>query len=136
MRSKTFLNASIVTTLSFALGFVFGALYSGYLRPINLYVTGISDEEYIRIAGQTIEVQKFLKKYPSATAYVDRSGALAVDFRIDKYIGLGTNGNYLRLRIFINPRNNRPMTLKFIDCSGKLIRNNLLEYLQTEKCLE
>jgi len=66
---------------------------------------------------------------------VDGSGSLAVDFRVDKYDDAGTNVNYLRLRVFINPRNNRPTGDKFIDCFGTYVENDLLEYLQTEKCL-
>ena len=94
-------------------------------RPRTFYDTGISDEEYIEITSQTLEAQKFLEKYPNATIYVDRSGALAVDYRM----------HALRLRIFIDWRTNQPSD-KFIDCSGTYIRKNLLEYLETEKCFE
>lgn len=132
MKVKTVLTAIAVAIVFFALG----ALYWEHFRPIGLHDTGISDEEYIRIATQTIEAQEFLEKYPDATTVVDRSGRLAVDFRVDKYDNAGTNINYLRLRVFINPRNNRPTGEKFIDCSGKCVNYNLLEYLQTEKCLE
>ena len=132
MKSKT-LFITITVAILF---FILGTLYWEYFRPVNLYDTGISDEEYIRIASKTIEAQKFLEKYPNATAYVDRSGSLAADFRVDKYDDTGTNVNYLRLRVFINPRNNRLTGEKFIDCFGKYVENDLLEYLQTEKCLE
>jgi hypothetical protein len=135
MKSKTVFTTITVAVVFFILGFVLGTLYWEYLRPVNLYDTGISDEEYIRIASKTIEAQKFLEKYPNATAYVDGSGSLAVDFRVDKYDDAGTNVNYLRLRVFINPRNNRPTGDKFIDCFGTYVENDLLEYLQTEKCL-
>ncbi|RCV64875.1 hypothetical protein C5S53_06635 [Methanophagales archaeon] len=136
MKSKTVFATITVAVVFFILGFVLGTFYWEHFRPVNLYDTGISDEEYIRIASKTIETQKFLEKYPNATAYVDRSGSLAVDLRVDKYDDAGTNVNYLRLRVFINPRNNRPTGKKFIDCFGKYVENNLLEYLQTEKCLE
>jgi len=105
-------------------------LYDLY-RPRTFYDTGISDEEYIEITSQTLEAQKFLEKYPNATIYVDRSGALAVDYRVDNNM----KNRYLRLRIFIDWRTNQPSG-KFIDCSGTYIRKNLLEYLETEKCLE
>lgn len=93
---------------------------------------------------QTLEAQKFLEKYPNATAMVDRSGKLSVDFRVDKneYDASGNvvNYYYLRLRVYINPRNNRLTGEKFIDCFGKqeqkYVWNDLLGYLQTEKCLE
>ena len=100
-------------------------------RPRTFYDTGISDEEYTEIASQTLEAQKFLEKYPNATIYVDRSGALAVDYRVTNNI----KNRHLRLRIFIDWRTNQPSD-KFIDCSGTYIRKNLLEYLETEKCFE
>jgi len=106
-----------------------------FFTQINLYNTGVSDREYIEIAKQTIEVQEFLDKYPKAKTYVDRSGSLAVDFRLDKYQKNGTLLKYLRLRIFIDPQNNRSAK-RFIDCSGTVIKNNLLEYLQRERCFE
>jgi len=105
-------------------------LYDLY-RPRTFYDTGISDEEYIEITSQTLEAQKFLEKYPNATIYVDRSGALAVDYRVDNNM----KNRYLRLRIFIDWRTNQPSG-KFIDCSGTYIRKNLLEYLETERCFE
>jgi len=105
-------------------------LYDLY-RPRTFYDTGISDEEYIAIARQTLEAQTFLEKYPNATIFVDRSGALAVDYRVDNTV----KNRYLRLRIFIDWRTNQPSD-KFIDCSGTYIQENLLEYLETEKCLE
>ena len=100
-------------------------------RPRTFYDTGISDEEYTEIASQTLEAQKFLEKYSNATIYVDRSGALAVDYRVTNNI----NNKYLRLRIFIDWKTNQPSD-KFIDCSGTYIRKNILEYLESEKCLE
>jgi len=105
-------------------------LYDLY-RPRTFYDTGISDEEYIAITRQTLEAQTFLEKYPNATIFVDRSGALAVDYRVDNTV----KNRYLRLRIFIDWRTNQPSD-KFIDCSGTYIQENLLEYLETEKCLE
>jgi len=108
----------------------FYLLYDLY-RPRTFYDTGISDEEYIEIASQTLEAQKFLEKYPNATIYVDRSGRLAVDYRVTNNL----KNRHLRLRIFINWRTNQPSD-KFIDCSGTYIRKNLLEYLETEKCFE
>jgi len=105
-------------------------LYDLY-RPRNFYDTGISDEEYIEIASQTLEAQKFLEKYPNATIYVERSGALAVDYSVTNNI----QNRRLRLRIFIDWRTNQPSD-KFIDCSGTYIRKNLLEHLETDKCLE
>lgn len=125
---------TIVATVSVVL--ILGGFYILYElhKPRTFYDTGISDEEYIAITNQTMEAQKFLKKYPNATIFVDRSGALAVDYRMEKYLENGT-AKYLRLRIFIDWKTNQPSD-RFIDCSGTYIRENLLEYLETENCLE
>jgi hypothetical protein len=127
---------TLIVIISLAAVSVVLVLCGSYLlhdlnRPRTFYDTGISDEEYIEIASQTLEAQKFLEKYPNATIYVDRSGALAVDYRVTNNITI----RYLRLRIFIDWRTNQPSD-KFIDCSGTYIRKNLVEYLETEKCLE
>lgn len=106
-------------------------LLSDLYRPRTFYDTGISSDEYIEITSQTVEAQKLLEKYPNATIYVDRSGALAVDYRVSSTLQDG----YLRLRIFIDWRTNQPSDM-FIDCSGTYIRKNLLEYLETEDCFE
>ena len=92
-------------------------------------IQGLVMKEYIEITSQTLEAQKFLEKYPNATIYVDRSGALAVDYRVNTNV----YDRYLRLRVFIDWRTNQPADM-FIDCSGTYIRKNLLEYLETEDC--
>ena len=104
--------------------------------PRQFYGTDISDEEYIKIAKSTLEAQKFLEKYPEAIVEVDRSGKLAVDFRVDMRPIIETDSSlkWIRLRVFIIPKNNMPSE-KFIDCNGKVIKSNLLEYLDTENCL-
>ena len=110
-----------VVTVSYALF----TLYD-YYRPRTFYDNGVTDEEYIAITNQTVEAQKFLEKYPDAFIQVDRSGRLAVDYRI--------NGNnyteYLRLRIFIDWRNNKPEDM-FVDNSGTYIRKNIVEYIES-----
>ena len=131
MKKRTLILKVSLVAVSVVLvlcGFYF--LYDLY-RPRTFYDTGISYEEYIEIVRHTLEAQKFLEKYPNATIYVDRSGALAVDYRVTKEI----KNEHLRLRIFIDWRTNQPSD-KFIDCSGTYIRKNLLEYLETEKCFE
>ncbi len=92
----------------------------------------LSDPEYIASAKNTSEAKKFLGKYPQARIDIDRSGKLVVDFRAESQSD--PDANYIRLRVFIDPRSNQP-TNKFIDCSGQLIEANLIEYLQTERCL-
>ena len=123
----------IISVVAVSVALVLGGFYLLYhlYRPRTFYDTGISDEEYIEIASQTLEAQKFLEKYPNATIHVDRSGALAVDYRVDSNVKNG----YLRVRIFIDWRTNQPSD-RFIDCSGTYIRKNLLGYLETEKCSE
>jgi len=123
----------IVSLVAVSVVFVLCGFYLLYDlgRPRTFYDTGITDEEYIEIVSQTLEAQKFLEKYPNATIYVDRSGALAVDYRVTNNI----KNRHLRLRIFIDWKTNQPSD-KFIDCSGTYIRKNLLEYLETEKCFE
>ncbi len=95
----------------------------------------LSDEAYRKIAQETTEARLFLKKYPQATVTVDRSGALAVDFRVNAFAPTASSRvpPYLRLRVFIGPQN-RP-TLRFLDCQGRLIVKDLLDYLRTETCL-
>jgi hypothetical protein len=127
---------TLIVIVSFAAVSVVLVLCGFYLlqdlsRPRTFYDTGISDKEYIEIANQTLEAQKVLEKYPNSTIYVDRSGALAVDYRVTNNI----KNRHLRLRIFINWKTNQPSD-KFIDCSGTYIRKNLVEYLETEKCFE
>ena len=94
-------------------------------RPRTFYDTGISDEEYTEITSQTLEAQKFLEKYPNATIQVDRSGRLAVDYRVERYL----DTEYLRLRVFIDWRNNKPEEM-FVDNSGTYIRKNIVEYIE------
>lgn len=127
---------TVIIIVSFAVVSVVLVLCGFYIlhglgRPRTFYDTGISDEEYIGIANQTVEAQKFLERYPNSTVYVDRSGALAVDYRVTGNI----QNEYLRLRIFIDWKTNQPSE-KFIDCSGTYIRENLVEYLETGKCFE
>ena len=133
MEKRTFIV--IVSIAAVLVVLVLGGFYflrALYARmPRTFYDTGTSDEEYVEITNQTLEAQKFLEKYPNATIYVDRSGALAVDYRVTNTI----QDRHLRLRIFIDWRTNQPSDM-FIDCSGTYIRKDLLEYLETEKCFE
>jgi hypothetical protein len=125
--------ASLGAAVSVILGL--GGLYRLYdlYRPRTFYDTGITDAEYIAITNQTVEAQQFQQKYPNTTIFVDRRGALAVDYRVEMYQENRTV-RYLRLRIFIDWRTNQPAD-KFIDCSGTFIRKHLVEYLKTEECL-
>ena len=121
-----------ITVIAFVIGMIF--CYDLFISKVNN--EKISDEDCIKITDQTIEAQKFLEKYPDAKVYVDRSGSLAVDYRVDKYKTNDTTQSEksIRLRIFIDSKNNKPSD-KFIDCSKTIIRNDLIEYIKTEKCL-
>jgi len=96
-----------------------------YYKPRTFYDNGVTDEEYITIANQTLEAQKFLEKYPNAVIQVDRSGSLAVDYRVNTHLST----EYLRLRIFIDWRKNKPADM-FVDNSGTYIREKILEYTE------
>ncbi len=99
---------------------------NNYFNPVTFYDNGVSDEEYTAITNQTPEAKYFLGKYPNSVIQVDRSGGLAVDYRVNGHL----NSEYLRLRIFIDWRNNKPEDM-FVDNSGTYIRENILEYLET-----
>ena len=131
MKKRTLISIVSLVTASVILVLWGFYLLDDLYRPRTFYDTGISDAEYIETASQTLEAQKFLEKYPNATIYVDRSGALAVDYRVDNHV----KNKYLRLRIFVDWRTNQPSD-RFIDCSGTYVQTNLVEYLETEECLE
>ena len=125
-----------------ALFFVLGIGYWEYLRPVAIAPgpvdadtpgVELSDREYIRFAKTTSEAQAFLRKYPQARIQVERSGRLAVDFWVAPTGA--THMDYLRLRVFINPRTNHPIQ-RFIICAGRLVQHDLLDFLATEQCLQ
>ncbi|MFX0203982.1 MAG: hypothetical protein ACFFCW_48410 [Candidatus Hodarchaeota archaeon] len=119
-------NLIIIVSLAAAVVLLLGGLYilNELQKPRTFYDSGISDNEYIAITNQTMEAQKFLEKYPTTTIFVDRSGRLAVDYRVD------ADDGYIRLRVFINPTKNKPSEM-FLDINGTYIRKNILERLQT-----
>jgi len=124
-------NQNLIILVSFvAIAVVFASyalstLYD-YYQPRTFYDNGVSDEEYIAVTNQTLEAQKFLEKYPNAVIQVDRSGRLAVDYRVNTHL----SSEYLRLRVFIDWKTNKPTDI-FIDNSGTYITENLLEHLET-----
>jgi predicted RNase H-related nuclease YkuK (DUF458 family) len=82
------------------------------------------------------EVKAFLMKYPDASISVDRSGKLAVDYRVDKQIS-GDDVRTLRLRVFAG-NDARPQEV-YIDCADSknshLTYDDILNYIKTENCL-
>ena len=116
----------IISIVAFSVVFILCGFYllSDWYRPRThtFYDTGITDEEYIEIASQTLEAQKFLEKYPNATIWVERSGRLAVDYRVN------TNDAYIRLRVLIDPKKNGPSEM-FLQINGTYIRKNIIDHL-------
>jgi hypothetical protein len=107
--------------------------------PQQYYDNEVSDEEYVSIARNTQEAQAFLAKYPQAEVLVDRSGKLAVDFRMTKHPVTSTAQTWegIRLRVFIDPRTNQPAET-FLQCNNKLVQEQVIQYLEqyaeTESC--
>ncbi len=107
----------------------------------------LSDEEYVKIASSTSISKQFLQKFPDANAYVDRSGALAVDYRVDNYREIIQEGTldypstaaYIRLRVFIEPNTNIPF-YTMIECRSKKQSDdlyfNLDSYLSNKTCFD
>lgn len=82
------------------------------------------------------EVTAFLDKYPGADIQIDRSGRVAVDYRVDRVFDDGTF-EYLRLRV-LSDSNGIPQEM-FVDCYAKgqtqLTYDNIVDYIETETCL-
>lgn len=84
------------------------------------------------------EVKAFLAKYPDAGVMVDRSGRLAVDYRVDKQLSNSTDSIHtLRLRVF-SDNLGRPQEM-YVDCANdknlQLKYDDILNYVRTESCL-
>jgi len=97
----------------------------------QFYDNGVSDEEYVSSARGHPDAQAFLEMYPQAQTYVDRSGRLAVDFRVTKRPVTSTTQQWegIRLRVFIDPKTNQP-TETFAQCNDGIIRNDVQQYLE------
>jgi hypothetical protein len=100
-------------------------------KPQQFYDNGVSDEEYLSIARTHPDAHAFLEKYPQAETYVDRSGSLAVDFRVTKRPVTNTSQNWegIRLRVFIDPKTNQPIET-IIQCNNRIIKSDLRQYLE------
>lgn len=108
-------------------GFVMATVYF-LSTPRESRLAPFTDAEYIARAERSQEGRAFLAKYPEARRQVDRSGAVAVDFRVDR------GDRYLRLRIIMDAFANRALDA-FVDCSGTSVPGDPIEYLATERCL-
>src|SRR5574340_1188514 len=96
---------------------------------------GIADDVYIRIADGAAESQAFLRQFPEAEILVDRSSKLAVDYRFTQFQPTSTEQSWqgIRLRIFIDPRDNR-VDDSFIQCSDQngstIVEEELIAFIE------
>jgi hypothetical protein len=100
-------------------------------QPQQFYDNGVSDEEYVSIASGHDDAQAFLELYPQAETYVDRSGRLAVDFRVTTRPVTSTTQQWegIRLRVFLDPRTNQP-TETFVQCNERITKKNVRQYVE------
>lgn len=114
------------------------------LWPRQYFDNGVSDEEYIHIAGETKEAQAFLNQFPEAEILVDRNSKLAIDFQFDKVLPATTEQAWegIRLRVFVNPES-KCTEDTIIQCDDQSARSNFVEvelieyieqYSQSQSC--
>ncbi len=123
---------------------VAGILWGSYYYVDHLFdqpsEEELPNEILIRNTEILEEVNVFLEKYPNARVQIDRSGRLAVDYRVstpskenNSYVD-----PYLRLRVLLNSEG-EPEEM-FVDCyngqSSNITRDNIVNYLKAETCLE
>jgi hypothetical protein len=128
----------VISALVIAVG-IFSGLY--YLDNLSNLPTEeeLPNEILIRNTEGLEEVKLFLEKYPDAHIKVDRSGQLAVDYRISQPPKENNSSvaPYIRLRVFLNS-NGDPDGM-FVDCwdgqRNNMERDNIVSYLKTETCL-
>ncbi len=91
----------------------------------------IPDEEVIAIARSHPMAQAFLELHPEPEILIDRSGALAVDFRVTTRRPRDTTDLWqgIRLRVFVDPRSRQP-TKTLIQCDTTVVEKNVEEYLE------
>jgi hypothetical protein len=103
------------------------------------YDDEVPDREYAEIAQEHPHAQAFLERYPEAETHVDRSGRLAVDFRVTRRVPTDTTQNWegVRLRVFIDPDTKQPADT-FLQCDERILKDNVLrhldEYFTTQAC--
>jgi|GEM_PF-5834411 len=96
----------------------------------------LPDQVIIDNQKNLAEVKALLDKYSNETKIsVDRSGRLAVDYRVENPI----TDQYLRLRVFSDSEGN-PQQEMFVDCydgsNSKIEYQNLVNYIGSETCVE
>lgn len=63
MKLRRFLTILLLCSIA-VISFVLGLFFHEYFTRVDLRQIAISDQEFIRIAQETVEAQKFLGKYP------------------------------------------------------------------------
>jgi hypothetical protein len=131
--------AIVISVLAILVGILSGL----YFLNVRQYIPSeeeLPNEDLIRKTEALEEVKIFLAKYPDALIEIDRSGRLAVDYRVSKQSkeqNLEVDP-YLRLRVLLNSEG-EPVEM-FVDCwngqSNSIERDNIVSYLKTETCLE
>lgn len=118
--------ALLLIVISIAILIVGGLYYVHLVLPESGKVDyALTDEEYVGLANKTIEAQFFLRRHPDSTILVDRSGRLAVDYRVEM------NDSYVRLRVLIDHERNEVSEM-FLDINGTYIHENILDNLHVQ----
>jgi hypothetical protein len=73
----------LVALVIAATGFVLATAYF-LTTPLEYRLAPFTDQEYIARAERTEQARALLAKHPDARRSVDRSGAVAVDFRVEQ----------------------------------------------------
>ncbi len=124
MRNRTCLSLLVVCTVLLMAA-------SCASKPEQYYDTGVSDAEYVDIAREHPHARAFLERYPLAETYVDRSGRLAVDFRVDRRPVTESTQSWegIRLRVFLSPQTMQP-TETLLQCDERILTHDVLGYLE------
>jgi hypothetical protein len=121
----------------------------------------LPDETIISNQKDLKEVKAFLNKYPNASMWVERSGSLEAYYQVDnsskypnatqewddksgRYVVIDNNGttigDYRSLTLSVSVDDEGKPQEMWVQCwtpdSGPLIRENILNYIETETCLE
>ncbi|GIU72905.1 MAG: hypothetical protein KatS3mg003_2384 [Candidatus Nitrosocaldaceae archaeon] len=111
--------------------FILIASVSIYMLIKEYLIDSIPDKQLLNYAEELDEVKTFLNRYPNAYTIIDRSGSLAIDYRVD------SNNEYIRLRVTIDPLTNRVDDI-FVECynnKSEVVRDNIINYINTKECI-
>ena len=137
LQSKTVAVAMVITIT----GVLILALYLVSVRPPVPSERELPNEAVIERANRLEETKILLTRYPNVSIEVDRSGRLAVDYRITEPAQANDSNvlPYLRLRILMSS-DGEPQEL-FAECwnnstNRHIEQEDVISYLRTETCLE